>query len=358
MLSIAAILNSDASSSERLRQANSCYQRAQALLDLRILHSRSVLAVQCFLLLASYLQSTNDSQQCWVYVGQAIRLAQSLELDRPGTSANAASPQLRENFRRVWYGCVFMDRMLSLAFGRRPALSFNGSNNVPLPLAHASGICRCFTTMPTDVPDAQEIHFFVESIKYYELISQTLQALYSATTEVGDSDDLYTIFFGAPGPKTVGYLAEIDYKLRRWRQALPFQLGQDTTARKSEMHVRQGERSLDTRPLHPYSHAATDSSPILCKRMRICRCPQGDNALATSSSILDSVYQDSVGSRRLLQLGHRFSDAEKPGRYRSSVVGTVSSTCTQQRASWSQRGYRQRFSKLSRRPPCLRPGRA
>ncbi|KAL6247923.1 hypothetical protein RBB50_005271 [Rhinocladiella similis] len=239
MFSLATILDPAEHSKQRLSRAGEFYQRAQQSLNFTVLQSRSTLTIQCFLLLGSYLQSTNDSQQCWVYVGLAIRIAQSLGLDRASTSANAPTIKRRETLRKIWHGCVFMDRVLSLAFGRQPIISFNAASQVPLPLGHDPQQCKCFINLSDAEPGEEECHFFVESLKYYELISQTLMTLYNSPSDTSGSDDPYVLYFGAPGPKTVGYLAEIDQKLRSWRSGLPFHLRSSLGAHKSKIHRRQ-----------------------------------------------------------------------------------------------------------------------
>lgn len=43
-------------------------------------------------------------------MGAAVRTAQSLGLHLPETSAEVEDERERELWRRVWYGCVLMDR--------------------------------------------------------------------------------------------------------------------------------------------------------------------------------------------------------------------------------------------------------
>ena len=64
---------------------------ANGLLNLTVWQVSSFLAVPAFLPLAQYLQSTNDSHQCWIAGGLAIRTAQSLGLNLPETSDTVSS---------------------------------------------------------------------------------------------------------------------------------------------------------------------------------------------------------------------------------------------------------------------------
>ena len=95
---------------KRDESSNLYFTRAQELLQLSIWASGSIELVQCLLLMSQYLQSTNCPHQTWMVVGSAIRTAQSLGLHLPETSASAHTPQKRELLRRLWHGCVLMDR--------------------------------------------------------------------------------------------------------------------------------------------------------------------------------------------------------------------------------------------------------
>ena len=96
---------------ERGKCAYEFYRRARALMD--IVDTGSVRSVQSFLLLGQYFQSTSEPHPCWVFTGLAIRTAQSLGLNLDETSERATEFRAQQLLRRVWYGCVFMDRVVS-----------------------------------------------------------------------------------------------------------------------------------------------------------------------------------------------------------------------------------------------------
>lgn len=85
------------------------WKRAQALYDPRLQASATLGGVQCLLLMGLFLQGTSESHQCWMTVGSAVRMAQSLGLHMSSAVDNRSLRQL-EISRRVWHGCVFMDR--------------------------------------------------------------------------------------------------------------------------------------------------------------------------------------------------------------------------------------------------------
>ena len=97
-------------SKERESAADKFFDRAQDLLDLDLWAAGSVELVQCLLLMSQYLQSIQSLHQCWMIGGLAIRVAESLGLHLPETSANVTDVRRREHLRRLWHGCVLLDR--------------------------------------------------------------------------------------------------------------------------------------------------------------------------------------------------------------------------------------------------------
>jgi hypothetical protein len=95
---------------QREQSSETYFQRAQELLPMSPWEPGSLELVQCLLVTSQYLQSTYNPHQTWMVIGSAIRMAQGLGLHLPETSANRSDPAERELLRRIWYGCVLMDR--------------------------------------------------------------------------------------------------------------------------------------------------------------------------------------------------------------------------------------------------------
>lgn len=77
------------------------------------------MVAQMLLLMCQYLQSTQNPNDCWVVLGNAIRGAQSIGLHMTPKSGTPLEQELK---KRVWYGCVYLDRSVrrvSLANGQR-----------------------------------------------------------------------------------------------------------------------------------------------------------------------------------------------------------------------------------------------
>jgi Fungal specific transcription factor domain/Fungal Zn(2)-Cys(6) binuclear cluster domain len=95
---------------KREAQAKVYFKRAQDLLRLDLWDIGSTELIQCLLLMGQYLQSTNTPHQCWMVVGHAVRVAQSLGFHLPESSFGLQSAMERELARRIWHGCIMMDR--------------------------------------------------------------------------------------------------------------------------------------------------------------------------------------------------------------------------------------------------------
>lgn len=83
------------------------FDRATTLLTIDLMDSCSLQLVQTLLLMAQYLQNINLSNRCWVVIGMAIRVAQSLALHLDIAGESQAQ---REERRRAWYLCILLDR--------------------------------------------------------------------------------------------------------------------------------------------------------------------------------------------------------------------------------------------------------
>lgn len=95
---------------KREHTSNVYFERAREPLDTMLWSTGTLELVQYLLLTGQYLQCTVSAHQTWMVVGSATRIAQSLGLHLPETSATAPTLRQKELYRRVWHGCVLMDR--------------------------------------------------------------------------------------------------------------------------------------------------------------------------------------------------------------------------------------------------------
>ncbi|ETN47247.1 uncharacterized protein HMPREF1541_01439 [Cyphellophora europaea CBS 101466] len=109
--------------SRRASLAAEFYARANRLCTVELIDTASVQQLQTLLLTSIYLKSTPNAARTWNVVGLAVRAAHGLGLHLEQTHRAQPSQLDREVGRRLWYDCVIMDRLLSLAFNRPAAVS-------------------------------------------------------------------------------------------------------------------------------------------------------------------------------------------------------------------------------------------
>lgn len=109
VFAVGCLNNSKCEPRLKLPTADTFYRRARALLPLDALDIPSLEAVQCLLLITSYLTYTKYSNRCCNTLSVAIRVAQTLGLDVDiGSSSHK---QLRKEMgRRVWHHCLTLER--------------------------------------------------------------------------------------------------------------------------------------------------------------------------------------------------------------------------------------------------------
>lgn len=102
---------------ERDERANRFYERAVALSAKFSVRGPNLDVVQYLLLASQYLQGTQKSSQTWTLHGLAVKGAFAI-----GLHSNQASRQFtpleNEIRKRTWFGCILLDRVLSMTFGR------------------------------------------------------------------------------------------------------------------------------------------------------------------------------------------------------------------------------------------------
>lgn len=86
--------------------------------------------------MGQYLQGTQKSIQTWNMHGMAVRAAFQIGL-HSSDLARMFSPVDQEIRKRTWYGCIMLDRTLSMTFGR-PASIPDSYCQVDLPIEFAT----------------------------------------------------------------------------------------------------------------------------------------------------------------------------------------------------------------------------
>jgi hypothetical protein len=227
---------------QREPSADVFFVRARETLNFNVWQAGSIQSVQAFLLLAQYLQSTNEPHQCWIVVGLAVRTAQSLGLHLPETSEGVPSSRLRELLRKIWHGCVLMDRFLSMTYGRPAMIGKRSAAAVPLPMAidehYLSGDPHRKDSQPEDRPSI--LDFFIQSLDLYRILNEILLNVYAADPKTGPNIDEWECFFPSRRHEQRSFsFLDLDRALTLWERGLPCHLTVSNVGNNNEIHRRQ-----------------------------------------------------------------------------------------------------------------------
>ncbi|KAH8122456.1 fungal-specific transcription factor domain-containing protein [Trichoderma asperelloides] len=175
ILAIAASLSAkdDIPVDKRIQESDIYYQRANGLCDRDSKRNASLEMVQYLLILGQYLQGTQKSVQAWTTHGLAISAAYQLGLHSPDTN-QGFSPLECEIRKRTWYGCILLDRTLSMTFGR-PCTIPESYIKLDMPLSHMQMLGPSLEMEPCPQLDGA---FFTAAIKLYTILYNVLDSCY------------------------------------------------------------------------------------------------------------------------------------------------------------------------------------
>ena len=194
----------------RLEKSNIFYQRAMHLSEKSSARGASLDIVQYLLLASQYLQSTQKSSQTWTLHGLAVKGAFALGLHSYQASQRFG-PLENEIRKRTWYGCVLLDRVLSMTFGRPPCIP---EEYIRLPLAQPwpNEKQNYLENSELEMPS---MDFYNASITLHRLIGTTIARLYGQNLgcdEVLQESEMIPRVF------------EMEQELNRWQTTLSHEL--------------------------------------------------------------------------------------------------------------------------------------
>ncbi|KAF9887006.1 hypothetical protein FE257_010622 [Aspergillus nanangensis] len=191
----------------RIAESDIFYQRGLGLCGGEILRGTTLEVVQYLLLMGQYLQGTQKSVQAWTVHGLAVKAALQLGLHSRAAS-NAFSPLEQEVRKRTWYGCVVLDRTLSMTFGRPSAIP---DNYVKLDLP-ATNISIDTASILNNDSTYLSIAFFNSTITLYKRMWSIIDLLYGQN-------------LGCDAPlsvsETVAQVFSVEQHLFAWEKSLP-----------------------------------------------------------------------------------------------------------------------------------------
>lgn len=120
------------SGAQREYLADEFYKRSVRLVSIETLDFSTLAVVQLLLLRGLYLFYAVRMNRSWIMVGAAVRAALGIGLHLP--LPNGTNQVDREMRRRVWLaGCIVLDRILAVTFGRPALISTKYVNQAPVP---------------------------------------------------------------------------------------------------------------------------------------------------------------------------------------------------------------------------------
>ncbi|KAF4990011.1 hypothetical protein FDECE_14526 [Fusarium decemcellulare] len=141
----------------RFEQSDMYYRRARELCPAQIFRGTTLETVQYLLLVSQYLQGTQKSVHTWMTHGLAVKAAMSIGL-HSGKIASKFTPLEQEIRKRTWFGCILLDRSLSMTFGRPCAIPEEYIRlDLPTPLPSSSSIPEEMQELSTDFFNASMI---------------------------------------------------------------------------------------------------------------------------------------------------------------------------------------------------------
>lgn len=199
--------------------------------------SGSLILLQALLLIGQYLQATEKPAACWNVVGLAIRVAQELGLHREYQICSRPSRIEQEICRRLWHGCILMDRMVSMTFGRPLMVTQNVKVRLPLFVDDE------FITDDGIEPESDQkpsiLAFYKQTLILYDILAEILKTFYDAhgTTGTGfidyDAADYGPNSYSSttsPNPSDnfgvewLKKIIDIDNRLAQWKANIPLHL--------------------------------------------------------------------------------------------------------------------------------------
>ncbi|KAF6805726.1 fungal specific transcription factor domain-containing protein [Colletotrichum sojae] len=184
------------------------YNRAKALSMGQIMHGASVEGVQVMLLMSQYLQGSQRSVQTWAIHGIAVKAALELGLHSE-LAIQRFDPLEREMRIRTWYGCMALDRTLSMTFGRPPIIPQTYIRmSLPKHFVHHSGGSDIFRWSK----DENSTLFWNGSITLYGLTAAVIDELYESN--IGSSATV-------PLANIVSTVIHVGQKFVTWQASLP-----------------------------------------------------------------------------------------------------------------------------------------
>ncbi|WZH39126.1 Zn2-C6 fungal-type domain-containing protein [Fusarium acuminatum] len=197
----------DSGSETHFEESDIFYRRAQELCQTQMFRGTTLEIVQFLLLTSQYLQGTHKSVHTWTIHGLAVKSAMSIGLHSRDI-ASKFTPLQQEIRKRTWFGCILLDRSLSMTFGRPCSIPEEYIRlDLPKPLPPCASI--------SDEMQQLSTAFYNASIKLYRIMGKIIVSLYGSNLGCEDH---------ASDTSTMTSIIQFGQELTDWQNSLPHHL--------------------------------------------------------------------------------------------------------------------------------------
>ncbi|CAK46090.1 hypothetical protein M747DRAFT_286646 [Aspergillus niger ATCC 13496] len=303
--------NGKVSAKHRFRRSHVLFQRAVSLCSELSVRTVSLDIVQYLLLAVLYLQGTQMPVQMWTMHGMLVRTATALGLHSE-QAAQGLHPIQQEIRRRTWLTIYCLDRILSVTWGRPPAIP-DEYIVVKLPSPWVT-----MTETTTHHSNAGDIHtaFFDATVRLLQVVGRSLATQYGQNLGPGDQKiDESTAIHAA---------STMRQDLRRWTSSLPSCLDLYETG--SDVHL-QNDNTISNRlriilTLRYHFVNILIHRPLLCTILRyltLLGSPTGRPLPYRIQLAVAEAHECIVSAEKTIEVVHAVINAPYPSHTRLDV---------------------------------------
>ncbi|KAM0081913.1 hypothetical protein ACKRZS_005938 [Fusarium odoratissimum] len=188
------------------------FSRAKDKVNLELLDINDLSVVQTLVLVALVLQGTSFPDRCWNTTGLACRVAQGLGLHSlpPYNQQESRVQRIR---RRTWHGCIVLDTLVSMTFGRPTMITNISTLVLPERIVHSF--------QATEDIEQVKLQFQTESVRLSIILDCMLSKVYRPWQCKLSHDDQGAVSHTDISSQSMDVFAEIQGKLRVFELGLP-----------------------------------------------------------------------------------------------------------------------------------------
>ncbi|WKT42107.1 hypothetical protein QSH57_006913 [Fusarium oxysporum f. sp. vasinfectum] len=231
--------------------------------------------VQLGVLMGFYLQATERFSKCWNVTSLTIGLAQTMGLHLADAQAKKRGfittplTQMEYEMRsRVWYGCVVLEREVTMCFGRQlmgPNVGKGPRLPEPIDDDRLSQVVGQWNIQPPEQPSLLES--YIQTIKLYDILNKVTTRKEPHSLPSPPSTDCHQ----STATTNFQNILDLDALLMDWRKALPGYLHYEPGSPESSFTENSSSDGLPIPRDHLYYQAKRLYLRFLHVRMLILR---------------------------------------------------------------------------------------